>query len=93
MAIIKLCGVLVGILCKISPKYKTYVTRDNRGVKHLLACFQSALYGKMLTNLLYYCNFTKSLTDIGFDINPYDPPVANKVIYGSHMTICFHVYD
>jgi hypothetical protein len=26
-------------------------------------------------------------------INPYDPCVANKMIEGNHMTICFHVDD
>jgi hypothetical protein len=35
----------------------------------------------------------KSLTDIDFIINPYDPCVANKSIEGEHMTICVHVDD
>jgi hypothetical protein len=35
----------------------------------------------------------KILTDIDFIINPYDPCVANKIIEGEQMTICFHVYD
>jgi hypothetical protein len=35
----------------------------------------------------------KSLTDIDFIINPYDPCVANKIIEGEQMTICFHVDD
>jgi hypothetical protein len=35
----------------------------------------------------------KSLTDVGFIINPYDPCVANKRIEGKQMTICFHVDD
>ena len=45
----------------------------------------------MVANLLYYCKFTKSLTRIGFEINPYDPCVTNKVIESSQMTICFHI--
>jgi hypothetical protein len=35
----------------------------------------------------------KSLTDIDFIINLYDPCVANKIIEGEQMTICFHVDD
>jgi hypothetical protein len=35
----------------------------------------------------------KSLTDVGFIINPYDTCVANKIIEGKQMTICFHVDD
>jgi hypothetical protein len=33
------------------------------------------------------------LTDIQFIINPYDPCVANKIIRGKQMTICWHVDD
>jgi hypothetical protein len=43
------------------------------------------------------CYFTKKLvTDlrsIGYVLNPYDPCVANKMINGQQMTICWHVDD
>jgi hypothetical protein len=47
----------------------------------------------MVASLLYHRKFTKSLTDNGFELNPYDPCVANKMIEGEQMTICFHVDD
>ena len=47
----------------------------------------------MVASLLYYRKFTKSLTDIGFKINLYNPCVANKIIDGQQMTICYHVDD
>ena len=47
----------------------------------------------MVVSLLYYRKFVKSLTDIEFDLNLYDPCVANKMIEGEQMTICFHVDD
>ena len=47
----------------------------------------------MVASLLYYRKFVKSLTDIGFFLNPYDLCVAKKMIGGHHMTICFHVDD
>jgi hypothetical protein len=47
----------------------------------------------MVASLLYYRKFVKSLTDIDFVINPYDPCVAKNTIEGQQMTICFHVYD
>jgi hypothetical protein len=47
----------------------------------------------MVASLLYYRKFVKSLTDIEFVINPYDRCVANKMIEGEKMTICFHVDD
>jgi hypothetical protein len=62
-------------------------------VKQLLVQCQNAMHGTMVASLLYYRKFVKSLTDIGFIINPYDPCVANKIIEGKLMTICFHVHD
>jgi hypothetical protein len=94
MAFIKIRGILVDILVEIAPEaYKSYVSQDKKGNKQLLVQFQNALYGTMVANLLYCRKFVKSLTDIDFIINPYDPCVANKMIEGEHMTICFHVDD
>jgi hypothetical protein len=94
MAIIKIRGVFVDILVKIAPHvYKSYVTTDKKGTKQLLVQCQNALYGTMVVSLLYYRKFTKSLTSVGFEINPYDPCVANKIVDGTQMTICFHVDD
>jgi len=47
----------------------------------------------MLASLLYYRKFVKSLTDIGFELNPYNPCIANKMIEGSQATVCFHMDD
>ena len=93
-AFINICGVLVDILVKIAPDmYKSHDTTNKKGVKHLLVHCQNALYGTMVASLLYYRKFTKSLTDVGFKINPYNPCVANKMIDRQQMTICYHVDD
>jgi hypothetical protein len=62
-------------------------------MKQLLLQCQKSMYGTMIASLLYYRKFVKSLTDIEFIINPYDPCVANTIIEGKQMTICFHVDD
>ncbi len=62
-------------------------------MKELLVQCQNALYGTMVASLLCYHKFTKSLTSVGFKINPYDPCVVNKTVNGMQMTICFHVHD
>jgi hypothetical protein len=94
MAFIKIRGVLVDFLVEIAPDvYTSYVSRYKKGSKQLLIQYQNALYGTMVASLLYYRKFVKSLTDSGFIINPYDPCVANKIIEGKQMTICFHVDD
>ena len=87
MVIIKLRGFLVDILRKNPSDYKSYVTRDKRGFKRLLLRRQNALYGTIVSNMLYYRKCTKSLTGIGFEINPYDLCATKKVIDGSQMTI------
>jgi hypothetical protein len=94
MAFIKIRGVLVDILVEIAPDvYGPYVSKDKKGVKQLLVQCQNALYGTMVASLLYYRKFAKSLTQVGFVINPYDPCVANKMMEGKQMTICWHVDD
>ena len=94
MAIIKLRGVLVDILIEIAPDvYKPYAYKDKKGIKQLLVQCCNAIYGTMTASLLFYKKFTKSLTSVGFEINPYDPCVANKMIKGKQMTICYHVDD
>ena len=42
---------------------------------------------------IFYRKLVADLTSIGFEINPYDPCVANKIIDGKQMTICWHVDD
>ena len=79
---------------EIAPDvYKSHVITNKKGVKQSLVNCQNALYGTMVSSFLYYHKFTKSLTNIGFKINPYDPYVANKIIDQQQMTICYHVDD
>ena len=47
----------------------------------------------MVAALLYYKKFVKSLKSKAFKLNPYDGCVANKIVKGKQITICFHVDD
>ncbi len=92
--IIRIRGMLVDMLVKIAPEvYKTYVITDRKGNKQILVESVNALYGTMVASLLYYEKFTKSLKANGYEMNPYDACVWNKVIDGKQCTICFHVDD
>jgi hypothetical protein len=94
VAIIKIRGILVDMLLEIAyDVYKDFVMTDKKGTKQLIVQCQNAIYGTMVASLLYYRRFCKTLTDIGFELNPYDPCVANKMIDGHQMTITFHVDD
>ncbi len=45
----------------------------------------------MKSALLFYHKLVADLCSIGFELNPYDPCVANKMMDGHQMTICWHV--
>ena len=41
----------------------------------------------MKSALLLYRKLVLDLQEMGFEINPYNPCVANKMVNGTHMTI------
>ncbi len=43
--------------------------------------------------LLFSRKLVAELGDMGFEINPYDPCVANKTVNGTQMTVRWHVDD
>jgi hypothetical protein len=47
----------------------------------------------MKSAFLFYCKLVADLRSIGFVLNPYDPCVANKMIDGHQITVCWHVDD
>ena len=65
-AFIKIQGILVDILCETDLHYKLYIARDKKGVKQLLVRCHNSLYGTMVSSILFYLKFTKSLKEIGF---------------------------
>ena len=92
--IVRIRGPLVDILVSISPEvYGPYVTTNKKGRQVLIVGCLNAVYGTMVAALLYYKKFVKSLTKKGFKLNPYNGCVANKVVDGKQLTICFHVDD
>ena len=51
----------------------------------------NAIYGIMNTELLFYQKFVGDLMTIGFELNPYEPCVANKTINGKQLTLVWNV--
>jgi len=67
MVVMKLRGVLVDMLVDTAPEtYSECVTVGKNGVKQLIVQCQNAIYGAMMSGLLYYKKFTKSITEHGF---------------------------
>ena len=85
-------GALVDVLVDISPDiYGLYVSTEKKGVKTLILRCHNAIYGTMVASLLYYKKICKTITHLGFKINPYDPCVASLNIDDNQQTTCWHV--
>ena len=91
--IMKIRGAMVDMLLEIDPdQYAPYVMYEN-GQKVLYVHIIRAIYGMLLSAILFYKKFRKAVEGIGYQINPYDPCVANKQIGDNQHTIMWHVDD
>ena len=73
--------------------YKKYVSLNRKGELVIYGEALSALYGIMKAALLFYIKFVKNLKNIGFELNPYDPCVANNIVDDAQLTVVWHVDD
>jgi hypothetical protein len=91
-AIMRLRGKLAELMVKVAPEiYTKHVIINSKGETVLYVRLLNALYGIMKAALLYYQRFITDLKSIGFEINPYDPCVANKIVKGKQLTVVWHV--
>ena len=91
--IMKIKGKLAEILTEQFPTiYSKYIQIENN-TSTLYVVMRKALYGMMMSSLLFYRHFRKDLESIGFKINPYDICVANRNVDGHQQTVTWHVDD
>jgi hypothetical protein len=84
---------LVDVLLMVDSGYSEFVTYEN-GRKVLYVELQKALYGTLQASLLFWKELSTFLVStLGFEFNPYDKCVVNKVIDGRQCTIIWHVDD
>ena len=87
-------GKLSKMMVRIYPSmYRKYVMYSKNGVPMLYVCLSKALYVILRADLLFYKRIRIDLEDRGFVVNPYGPCVANKMVNGSQMTVCWHFDD
>ena len=92
MAITNIRGFLVYILLEIAPDvYGLYVITDLKGAKKTIIQCQNTIYGTIMESLRYYKNFRRIIEYEGYEFNPYGPCVANKIIKGIQINVCFHL--
>ena len=91
---LKLEGSLAEIMAQIAPEmYSEYVHVGRNNKKVVYMRIKKALYGCLQSALLFYNKLAGDLISKGFKINFYDSCVANKMVKGNQMTICWHVDD
>ena len=82
--IMLLRGKLAELMVRVEPSlYRKFITTNAKGEAMLYVKLSKALYGLLQSALLYYKQLMKKLKAYGFEINPYDPCVANMTIGGS----------
>jgi hypothetical protein len=92
--IMLLRGKLAELMVKTVPNiYRKYITLDSNNQPVLYGKLQKALYGCLRSALLFYLKFMADLESNEFEINPYDPCIANKVINGKYFSVLWQVDD
>eukprot|EP00957_Ditylum_brightwellii_P074990 5699034-Ditylum_brightwellii.AAC.1 len=85
-------GRLVELMAQTVPElYTKYLGVGKNSKPMLYLILQKALYGCLKSALIFYNKLVGDLKELGFEVNPYDLCVANKMISGKQMTICWHV--
>jgi hypothetical protein len=80
-------------MVKTNPKlYRKYVVIE-KGCSVPYLWLQKTFYKMMKSALLFYRKLVSELCDMGFEINPYDPCITNKMVNGTQMTVRWHVDD
>eukprot|EP00957_Ditylum_brightwellii_P176255 13420589-Ditylum_brightwellii.AAC.1 len=91
--IMKIRAVLVDILINLcSGVYEEHIVTE-RGKKVLYVKMLKALYGMLVSSLLWYKKFCKDLKSIEFKVDPYDVCIANRIVKRAQHTVTWHVDD
>ena len=92
-ATMKMRGRLAELMVTAAPEtYRKHVIYEN-GKKVSYVKLLKALYGTLKAALPFHPKLVKDLESQGFEINPYDPCVANKMVNGEQLTAAWHVND
>jgi Reverse transcriptase (RNA-dependent DNA polymerase) len=86
----RLDATMSGLLCRLDPRYKDFM--DSRGC--IVVRLDKALYGCVESAALWYDNLSKSMQNLGYECNEYEPCVFNRLDErGTQCTATVHVDD
>lgn len=86
-------GVMVDMLLKSNPKYEKFVHTTRNGKRIVYLKLKKQMYGTVKAARVFYKGLVTFLTSLGFELNPYDECVMNKMIDGGQCTVIWHVDD
>ena len=86
-------GVMVDLYLEVNPSAAKMVSVGKNGKKRLYIRMHKAMYGHMRSGRLFWENISAKLKGLGFESNPDDLCVMNKMIDGDQFTIVLHVDD
>ena len=90
--LLKLKVHFVDIMCQINVEYKKYV-RIEKGQKVLYILMLRAINGCIESAFLWYSLYKRTLEREGYELNPYDFCLVNKVINRKQSTAAWYVDD
>jgi Reverse transcriptase (RNA-dependent DNA polymerase) len=85
-------GWAVDLLCNVNLEYSPFVAHEGKAKVLYVPC-NKAIYGCVVSGMLWYELFSQTLKKNGFVINPYDFCVTNATIDGTQCTIMWYVDD
>ena len=87
-------GCLTKLMVMVDSKlYRKYITYYRKGGPLLYTKIIKALYGILISVILFYLNIIEDLQIYGLEFNRYDIYILNKIIYEPQMTVPWHVDD
>ena len=94
MVIMRLHGKLAELMVQVAPEIcAKHVTFNEKGEMVLCVHLKNALCGIIKAMLLHCCKCCEAVKSSGFELNPFDLCVANKMVKGKQLTICWCIDD
>lgn len=90
--VLKLTGIFAEIMCQVNPEFRPTMIME-KGEKTLYTHALHSIYGCLEAAILWYNLYSETLQQLGFELNPYDVCIANKIINGKQCTIAWHIDD
>ena len=91
--LMKLRGLVAELIVRVALETHSDYVMDENSKPILYVELPKALCGILNSALKFYIKVVEDLREEGFEINPYDGCVANRIVHGKHQNASWHVDD